>query len=175
MPFTPYHFGPGLALHSLAPKQISLLSFCAVNVLIDLESLYNLVNRRFPVHAFFHTYVGATLVIVATIGLFCFARWFAIRIRAPDVGGWRELTLRQVCVGAMLGGYSHVVLDSVMHRDIQPLVPFDRSNPILGLISLSALHGLCVVCGLVGLVVMASRWLVQSQSNERPPEAPPRP
>jgi len=42
-------------LQAIAPRHISFLAFCAANVLIDVESLYNLVQRRHPVHAFFHT------------------------------------------------------------------------------------------------------------------------
>jgi hypothetical protein len=61
MPITPFHFGPGALLHAMAPRHVSFIAFCAANVLIDVESLYNLVNQRHPVHAFFHTYAGATL------------------------------------------------------------------------------------------------------------------
>jgi membrane-bound metal-dependent hydrolase YbcI (DUF457 family) len=165
MPITPFHFGPGAALHALAPRYISFLSFCAANVLIDFESLYNLVNRRHPVHAFFHTYIGATLIIAAVCVLFAGSRWFALRFWLPNLLRWQTLSLLQVGLGAALGSYSHVLLDSVMHRDIQPLAPFSTSNALLSAVSLSALHLACVALGLVGLLVAAVRSLVAPQQN----------
>src|SRR5688572_20936203 len=83
MPITPFHFGPGALLHAAAPKHVSFLSFCVSNVFIDFESLYNLVFQRYPVHAFFHTYIGATLVIATVVLLFLGLRSFASRFWLP--------------------------------------------------------------------------------------------
>lgn len=157
MPITPFHFGPGAALHAIAPRHVSFLAFCAANVLIDVESLHNLLRRRYPVHAFFHTYIGATLIALAMIATFWWLTRPRIVRRLPDLLGWKQLTLRQVGVGAALGAYSHVVLDSVMHADIQPWSPFSSQNPLLGAVPLSTLHWLCVGAGALGLVVLAVR------------------
>jgi hypothetical protein len=43
MPITPFHFGPGTAIHAIAPKHVSFLTFCSANVLIDIEPLYYMV------------------------------------------------------------------------------------------------------------------------------------
>jgi hypothetical protein len=160
VPITPFHFGPGAALHALAPQHVSFLAFCAANVLIDFESLYNLVNRRSPVHAFFHTYLGATLVALAVVCVFAALRRLSARIQLPDPLHWKALTYRQVAIGAALGAYSHVVLDSLMHRDITPLAPLSTANTLLGLVSLSALHWSCVVAGLLGLLGVGVRTLL---------------
>lgn len=165
MPVTPFHFGPGALLHAVAPKHVSFLSFCAANVLIDLESLYNLIHHRHPVHAFFHTYVGATLVIAATVLLFLGLRAFASRFWLPNVLRWRDLRARQVAIGAALGAYSHVVLDSVMHGDIQPLAPIAFGNELLGMVPLGTLHLICVALGVLGGAVVAVRWLVARGHN----------
>ncbi len=161
MSITPFHFGPGAALHALAPRQVSFLSFCAANVLIDLESAYNLLAGHYPVHAFFHTYVGASLVVLAVVGLFLGARWFASRVRLDNALGWRELNLLQVGVGAALGAYSHVLFDSVMHGDIQPLAPFSSSNALRGMISVGTLHLVCVLLGVLGVVGVGVRRVVR--------------
>lgn len=167
MPITPFHFGPGALVHAVAPRHVSFLSFCAANVLIDFESLYNLIYQRHPVHAFFHTYVGATLVIIAVVLLFLSLRAFASRFWLPNFFRWRGLSSKQVAIGAALGAYSHVVLDSVMHSDIQPLLPFALSNGLLGAIPLSALHLTCLVLGALGGAVVAVRWLVAGGGNAR--------
>lgn len=149
MPITPFHFGPGAFLHSVAPRQVSFLAFCAANVLIDLESLYNLVHGRFPVHAFFHTVIGASLVIAGVMLLFWACQRLTSRWTWANVFHWRSLTRRQVLVGATLGAYSHVVLDSIMHADLQPLSPFTPANPLLGAIPLGAWpawHSACWPC-----------------------------
>ena len=165
MPITPFHFGPGAALHAIAPRHVSFLAFCATNVLIDVESLYNLVNHRHPVHAFFHTYLGTTLVAVATIGIFGALRRLAPALHLPNVLGWKELTTLQVSIGAALGAYSHVALDSPMHRDIQPFAPLSTSNALLGVVSLSALHWSCLAAGVLGLVILGVRKVITSEQN----------
>lgn len=165
MPFTPFHFGAGAALHALAPRHVSFLAFCAANVLIDVESLVNLVGRRHPVHAFFHTYVGATLVIVATVALFAAARHWAQRLRWPDPLQWQSLSKCQVVFGAAFGAYTHVLLDSVMHSDIQPLAPFSTANPLLLALSLDALHLGCLLLGVAGALVVGVRWWWSAREN----------
>src|SRR5262249_33109243 len=112
MPFTPYHFGPGLALHSIAPRRISFLAFCAANVLTDLEPPYHIVRHEHPTHGFFHTYLGATVTAAVTVAGFAAARALLPKLR-----------LGPVAVGAVTGTWSHVLLDSLMHADIHPFAP----------------------------------------------------
>jgi membrane-bound metal-dependent hydrolase YbcI (DUF457 family) len=57
-------------------------------------------------------------------------------------------------VGAVLGTYSHVFLDSIMHADMWPLAPFAETNAMLGAMSIGALHLLCVAGGGLGVVVL---------------------
>ena len=161
MPFTPFHFGLGAALHAAAPQRISFLGFCAANVLIDIESLVNLVQHRHPVHAFFHSFVGATLIIPATLLLFLGLRWLASRVALPDLLRWRQLSPQQVGFGAALGAWSHVVLDGIMHADIQPLAPFSPANPLRGAIPIGQLHLLCLGMAAAGLIGVALRqwWM----------------
>jgi hypothetical protein len=165
MPITPFHFGPGALLHAVAPRYVSFVSFCAANVLIDIESLYNLIYRHYPVHAFFHTYIGATLVVITMIILFLVCRSFAARLRLPNTFQWQQLTVKQVVIGAALGAYSHVALDSIMHHDIQPLSPFTSNNTLLGIVSLGTLHFGCMALGVLGLLVLATRWFATGDRN----------
>lgn len=157
MPITPFHFGFGAALHGTAPKTVSFLAFCATNVLIDIESLYNLIHRRDQVHAFLHTYVGASLVAVGTLCLFIVMRWFASRFWLPNLLAWRDLNIRQVSVGAAMGAYSHVIFDSIMHSDIRPFAPFSETNDLYGVISLTELHLLCLGLAVFGLMAVGLR------------------
>lgn len=157
MPFTPFHFGPGAALHALAPRRVSFLAFTAANVIIDIEPLYYMLADAFRLHRFFHTYIGATLIVGATVALFLAARWFARRFWLPDWYKWRELGLLSVVLGAAAGSYSHVLLDSIMHTDITPFAPFSDANPLLHAVELATLHWLCLGAGAFGLFVLALR------------------
>ncbi|MFT3733902.1 MAG: metal-dependent hydrolase [Rhodocyclaceae bacterium] len=165
MPVTPFHFGPGAALQAVAPKHISFIAFCTANVLIDIESLYNLVQHRYPVHAFFHTYVGATIMAMVVTGLFWCCRWLAARYGLPDLFNWRQLRMRQVATGALLGAWSHVVFDGIMHYDVRPFWPFSDVNPFLDFVPLWALHLGCALAGLIGLLVAVGRWYIYGDKS----------
>ena len=164
MPITPFHFGPGAALHALAPKKVSFLAFCAANVLIDVEPLYFMVTHQYPLHRFFHTYIGASLILVATLALFVSARWLASVLWVPNLLKWKELALVPVVIGAAAGAYSHIVLDSLMHSDITPFAPFSDANPLLRAVSLSTLHWSCLGAGAMGLCVLGIRRVIGGEN-----------
>jgi hypothetical protein len=157
VPITPFHFGPGAALHALAPRHLSFLGFCAANVLMDVEPLYFLLTEGVPAHRAVHTLLGATAVAAATVLGFAATRAVAIRIRLPDLFGWRSLTTSQVALGAALGAWSHIALDSLMHGDIRPLAPFSDANPLLHAVELGTLHWACVAAGVAGLLLLGIR------------------
>ena len=161
MPFTPFHFGPGGAIHAVAPRHVSFIAFVASNVLIDVEPLYYMLTGQDPLHRFFHTVIGATLVAAATVLLLLLLHKVASRIRFPNLLRWQELTLSQVAVGAAAGSYSHIVLDSVMHADIRPLAPFSQANPLYLFVSIDALHVFCLWAGAAAVVLLVGRRLLQ--------------
>jgi membrane-bound metal-dependent hydrolase YbcI (DUF457 family) len=165
MPITPFHFGPGAAAHAIAPRHISFLAFCAANVLIDVETLYYMLTRQYPWHRFFHTYVGATIVVVVTVALFAVLLKLASGTSVPNLFGWKQLTNRSVVLGSVVGGYSHIVLDSLMHRDIHPLSPFSAANALAGIVPLGTLHWACVAVGVVGIVILGARKVLHGEAR----------
>jgi hypothetical protein len=167
MPFTPFHFGVGAGLHSAAPRHVSFLAFCAANVVVDFETLYYLTTGQFPYHRFFHSFAGMSFVIAATIGLFAAALWLATKVELPNLFGWQQLTMMPISVGAGLGGYTHVVLDSIMHSEIRPFAPFDDSNPFFGIVRLDVLHWACMAAGVAGLAVLGIRELMKEPNGNR--------
>lgn len=157
MPVTPFHFGPGAAIHAVAPKHVSFIAFCGSNVVMDIEPLYYMLTRQYPLHRFLHTYVGATVATLATVLLALACLRLAKRVHLPNPFGWQQLGLLAIAGGAALGACSHIVLDSIMHPDIVPLAPFSHANALYGAISLRALHLSCLGAGLLGLGVLATR------------------
>ena len=162
MPITPFHFGPGAALHAIAPKQLSFLAFCGANVLIDIEPLYYMVTGQYPLHRFFHTYLGASLIILATALIFFTALKLSTRLRLPDLFQWQSLSPRAIWLGAAAGSSSHIVLDSIMHADIVPLAPFSEVNALYQLVPLGELHLFCVLAAVTGLLIFGIRHLLKA-------------
>lgn len=158
MPVTPFHFGPGAALHAIAPRHVSFIAFCGANVLIDVEPLTYMLRHEYPLHRFFHTFAGASLVWPATILVFLLAQRSAEVVPIPNIFNWKSLTVSRVGIGAALGAYTHIVFDGLMHRDMHPLAPFSDENPLLGLVPLAWLHWFCIVAGIMGAAVAGFRY-----------------
>ncbi|MEO8062960.1 MAG: hypothetical protein ABI821_09435 [Pseudomonadota bacterium] len=151
MPITPFHFGAGAVFHAASPSRVSFLAFCAANCITDCETVYNVLAGRFPLHRFLHTFVGATLVAVATVVLFVALRALAARWWLPNPFDWQRLGIAAVAIGATLGTYSHIVLDGIMHADVRPFAPWSANNPFYRAVSLGVLHMSCLLAGAIGI------------------------
>ena len=160
MPFTPFHFGPGLFLKAIGSRYFSWGAFVATQVVIDGETLYFMLQRAYPVHRTLHTLLGATLAGLATaLALIaCKALRFGGWPRAADSlrrrGAWAssELSTLGILTGGLIGGASHPLLDGLMHRDVHPFAPWSSANPLLHLVRVGTLHLGCVTLGLIGVV-----------------------
>jgi len=163
MPFTPLHLGPGAAFKSLAPGYLSFTIFAFVQVVIDIEPLYYMLQSTWPVHRLFHTYLGVSIPVVIGIAIgrpIC-EWWLRLWNGLLDERQARyfsfkpAIDLRSAVIGAAVGGYSHVALDSVMHSDVRPFAPFAEGGSMVGLITIEQLHMLCVVLGVIGVTLLA--------------------
>jgi membrane-bound metal-dependent hydrolase YbcI (DUF457 family) len=150
VPITPFHFGPGVLFHAVAPRRLSFIAFVAANGITDCETIYHVIRGDFPLHRFLHTFVGAALVAAMTVALFLAMRRLARITPLPNWFGWQQLTVIPVGVGALLGSYSHIVLDGIMHADMRPLAPWSDANPFLHAVSLGILHWSCIALGIAG-------------------------
>ena len=158
MPFTPFHTGPGLAVKALTGRHLSLMVFGFAQVAMDIEPLVRIMRGDAVLHGLTHTYLGATLIALASAVLgrpvcqFLLDRWkpdFASDLwnglRGPPRIAWRAA----LC-GAFVGTYSHVLLDSLMHSDMAPLAPLSALNGALHAISVENLHLACALSALLG-------------------------
>jgi hypothetical protein len=174
MPFTPLHLGPGLALKSVVGERMSFTTFAMAQVAMDLEPLVHMIRHDPVVHGPVHTYAGATVVGIATwaLGLITarpLLAWFERSGGAGLLAWLREpagVASLAALAGALLGTWSHVALDGVMHADLRPLAPWSDANPTLGVLSLGALHALCVVSAVVGIVILTWRAAVRMTRGE---------
>jgi membrane-bound metal-dependent hydrolase YbcI (DUF457 family) len=165
VPITPFHFGPGALVAVASRNSVSFLAFAATNVLIDVESLYNMLTDQPRIHTFFHTYIGSTIAAALILLAFLPCRWVACKLPPWQFLGWRRISVSAVFLGSLVGAWSHVLFDSVMHSDITPLAPFSDTNPLYRLVSLQVLHLGCVIAGALGVVWYLLR---ANPSLERP-------
>mgnify|MGYP000101968303 CR=1 FL=1 len=150
MPFTPIHMGPGILIKGLMQGSFSLMVFGWTQIVMDVQPLIVLISGEGHLHGFSHTYVGATLLALfagvtgkylSQLGLWLLRITPSVKVSIP----WFV-----VFISALIGSYSHVLLDSIMHSDVQPFYPLTLDNSFLGIISVSLLHKLCLYSGLVG-------------------------
>jgi len=168
MPFTPFHFGPGLLVKGIAPRRFSWTTFVATQVVIDCETLYHMVHRQYPVHRGMHTFIGATLAGLVTAGVIIGIRWLATGL-IRRMKGWApsvrsEYSIRGIVAGGVIGGVSHPLLDGMMHPDVRPFAPWTDANPLLRSVDLMALHTGCIVAGIIGMV-LTGMWLSRDLTN----------
>lgn len=160
MPFTPFHFGPGLLIKAAIPKHFSLSMFALANVAMDMEPLYHMLHDDVQLHGATHTFIGAGLIAAAT------AVWGRIAIRRSGQlyehwsGGAGRATSPshvQAWLGALLGTYSHVLMDAVMHIDVRPFLPFTDENPWLKISWTEHVYLFCVLAGMAGMLFLLIR------------------
>ena len=167
MPFTLLHMGPAVLIKSAGGGRFSFIVFGITQVFIDLESGYNLLQGNWPVHQFLHTLLGATVaaliccVIGKPIGERLLRLWNR-RLSDPQqrwLGVQTEISWLAAASGAIIGAYSHIVLDGIMHSDLRPAAPWSETNPLLHWVSISYLHWFCIASGVLGmLILLAVRW-----------------
>ena len=173
MPFTPFHLGPGLAVKSLGGRRFSFLLFGFSQVLIDLEPSYYILTDQPPLHRFFHTYLGATLILVLSLLFGKPICEIVIRVWNGTIDGNSRFALQPsiswlaALLGAGVGAYSHVLLDSIMHSDMRPFAPFAAGNNLLGAITVEQLHLACVYLGLAGVFILLAIFLLRRDQRSR--------
>lgn len=163
MPFTPYHFGPGLLIKSVFRKKFSLGIFILTQILIDFEVIWNLLKRNDRLHTFFHSYIGSCVVIIIAVIFAYFSRYLlkkSIYLKSL-FSKFISSDSKPFFFSAIIGAWSHVFLDSLMHADMTPLYPFSASNFFLNQISLLSLHLGCVLSGGIGAVIWVGAKFIE--------------
>jgi membrane-bound metal-dependent hydrolase YbcI (DUF457 family) len=62
-----------------------------------------------------------------------------------------------IWIGALLGGLSHVLLDSLVYPEIRLFWPFSTAAPLFGRLTIEQVTGLCLAAGLAGLLLVGFR------------------
>ncbi len=165
MPFTPFHFGPGLLIKSLTGRMFWLTSFVAANVLIDVEVLYYLWTRSRPFHRYAHSYLGGIVAgLLAGAGTFAVAMlaarvWPGRSSILPKAKSAKPMLLFQSIAAGLVGGISHIFLDSLVHAEVEPFWPFATGNELAGLVSGRIVYLSLALFGLLGGCIWLQEYL----------------
>lgn len=179
MPFTPLHMGAVLIVKPSLDQRISLIAFGLAQIAMDLEpGIRMLIGADGVLHGMTHTILGALIIAAAVvlmappIGLLILKRWNkeATYYKQKWLVQSGVMTRISVVTGALFGTLSHVALDSLIHQDIQPLFPFSRANPMLGLLSHDTVYLLCFLAVALGLIAwVIARWRSSRTLADRMP------
>lgn len=163
MPFTPIHMGPGMLVKSALQERFSLMMFGWSQIAIDIQPLAVMLTGQGHLHGFTHTYLGAVLVAVGAAITGKHLAEFGLKLF--DLPDHLPISWRVAFLSAFIGTFSHVLLDSVMHADLQPFAPWRLDNPFLEYISVSNLHWFCLGAGILGLIVYPIMESVRPRHN----------
>lgn len=157
MPITPFHFGPGALLKSLFPKWFSFRVFLLTQVIMDLETAWNIIQGNLRLHTYFHSYLGSSIVIALSASAVVAHNF----VKSGKLTGWVSLLQEQFLFTAVLGVCSHVFLDSIMHSDMSPWRPFSDLNPALHIMSVATLHVFCLSGFVLAAAIQAVRHFLR--------------
>lgn len=165
MPFTPYHFGPGLLLGVVLLPFVDLSTIIIASVILDLEPLTVLMLQLpLPFHGFFHTYLGATIIAcVLSLTIYPFRGY--LNKLVSIFGLHQESSFRQIFPASIIGTCSHVFLDSFLYAEMNPFFPL-IGNPFLGLFQLVFVYNICIFFGILGIGVYLLR-IIYNQYKPR--------
>ncbi|MBV1920420.1 MAG: hydrolase [Pseudomonadales bacterium] len=153
MPFTVIHMGPGILIKALLQSSFSLMVFGWTQIVMDIQPLVVMFTGEGHLHGFTHTYVGATLLAIFSACTGKYLSEIGLKILGLTENSSVTILWWVSFLSAFVGSVSHVFLDSIMHTDVEPFYPLTLVNSFHGLISISALHKICMYSGFVGAVI----------------------
>ena len=167
MPFTPLHMGPGILIKALLQGSFSLMVFGWAQVVMDLQPLFVLLTGEGHLHGFSHTYAGATLLAIFSALSGKYLSELGLKLMGiTNKHNPIQITWWVAFSSAFIGTYTHVVLDSIMHSDVEPFFPLSQANNMLGFISVGQLHQFCLYSALVGVAIYYSVQFATKKHNK---------
>jgi membrane-bound metal-dependent hydrolase YbcI (DUF457 family) len=164
MPFTPFHLGPALFLGLLFFQFVDLPTLLIASVILDLEPfVVLLLGLNYPLHGFFHSVLGGTIVAVV-LGLIMLRLGGTARGVLKPLGLEQSPSRQTIMLGSFLGVYSHILLDSPLYADIRPFFP-SSVNPFFAGDAFTGIYVqvLCILLFLVGTTMYAAKLIARAR------------
>lgn len=162
MPFTPFHWGPSSWIGFLFHRRLHFFAFLVASVIVDIEPFLVLLFKfNYPLHGFFHSFMGATIAAVLLAFILNKAQSFMKSCMRP-FGVTQEVSLKGLLGACLFGAYLHVFLDAFLYTDIQPFFPF-QWNPFYEKVTSAWMYGFCLISFVVGALLYFTKkdktWL----------------
>ena len=125
MPFTPFHFGPGLFISLIFLSLIDIPTFLIASVIIDVEPFIVLIFQiNYPLHGFFHSFLGGFIVAVLLSMVMSKIRsYFTPLLKFFKIE--QSISFKKILISSTCTIFIHILLDSPIYLDIQPFFPFE--------------------------------------------------
>jgi len=158
MPYTPYHFGPGLFLGVVLFPYIDFSTVMVASVILDIEpATILMLQLPFQFHGFFHTYLGATIIAcILSVVFYPLRRHLNKLVSLFSLH--QESSFRHIFLASIIGTYFHVFLDSLLYGEMHPFYPL-LGNPFVGIFHFAFVYDVCVFLGLLGFGAYIVRML----------------
>lgn len=166
MPFTAFHLGPALLIGVILFPFFDLAALLICSVIVDLEPFYVILFARgLPLHGFFHTFLGGTIVGISVAIVLWIAKGLVQEILMVFKVEQKS-SFARILYTSLFSVNFHILLDSIFHADMQPFYPL-IFNPFYGLISQAIINQLCTVCMILGLTIYVHRFIIRGENNEQ--------
>ncbi|MEM3377649.1 MAG: hypothetical protein QXV09_06235 [Candidatus Bathyarchaeia archaeon] len=128
-------------------------TFLIANVLPDIEPFAVLFFsiRGYPLHGFFHSYIGATILALALAFCMYFLRGFSGKVMMAFRLQQRS-SFKKIIFAAFAGSYFHVFLDSFLYSEMMPFYPL-QVNVFSAYGNSTVIYVFCVVTALLGITL----------------------
>ena len=167
MPFTPFHIGPALVIGIILVYYIDFPTLLVASVILDIEPfLVLLLDLNYPLHGFFHSFLGGTLVILPLSFIM-----FKIRLILNPITDFFKLeqnsSFLNILAASILGVYSHILLDAPLYTDIQPFFPLNF-NPFLDTSGLPGvtIYLFCAYCFITAVILYFIRLAIKFKNKK---------
>jgi len=167
MPFTPFHFGPALLLYGIFVF-LDPIALIYGAILVDLEpALVMFLRLNYPLHGSLHSIVGGFLLLPVVYLATILTRRLLSDLDFFFTSGKREFAFWVTVVSALIGSFSHILLDSVLYSEMNLAWPLPYWNPLLNTGLSLVIYELCWVTLIIAipLIVLRRYGLFQKLFN----------
>ena len=143
-------------------------TFLIANVIVDLEPfLVILLGLDYPLHGFFHSFVGGTIVAVALS---------VVMFKSSNIIGKvmkffrldQKVTWKSIIAASLLGVYVHILLDTPLYPDIRPFYPLDLNPYFFSDMSIAiSIYMFCIFSFLAGSIVYVVKLALQARAHPK--------
>jgi membrane-bound metal-dependent hydrolase YbcI (DUF457 family) len=171
MPFTPFHWGLALLIQALLLFLDPIALFIGV-VIPDIEGICYLLfpNLGCVTHGVLHSFFGATFLgIIVGFGSYIIhkiIRKIDFKIDNPTPFALPKYSLPICLLSAFIGTFCHVILDAFLYEDQQLCYIFPIENPFLFLLTWEIVYFFCIVCFILGAVILVGRYRAYFSGEE---------